>query len=438
MRGTAAETAAFADITRRYAVLSFLQWLPVGLTMVPLVLLLLERGFTLAEVAVVVGATYSVTVAVLELPTGGLADLVGRRPVLVGSALAHAVGLVLLGLATSLALVAVSAGLRGLARALSTGPLEAWYVDTVQAVRPIDGGDQSHLTTGLARGEIAASGALAAGTLAGGALPLLGHGLALPFPGLAIPVLLAGVVEVLRLILLLRLPDVPRRRGTAMAVLRTVPGTVASGLRLAGRDRIVLRLLLVGATAGVALAVLELVTPAWLDVLVGDRSALLYAVLVTVGFGADALGAMLAPVARRRLGTPARASAATTAVALAAVAGLAGASLLDGATALVAAGVAYVGVFIGLGAAGPPLGELLHGQVTSEQRATMLSVQSLMFQVAGASGAVLAGALTTRYGPYVGFVVAAISLGVATVLLLRMQVSTGGRHPDAARSAVMQ
>ena len=66
------------------------------------------------------------------------------------------------------------------------------------------------------------------------------------------------------------------------------------------------------------------------------------------------------------------------------------------------------------------------------------SVQSLMFQVAGASGAVLAGALTTRYGPYVGFVVAAISLGIATVLLLRMQVSTVGRAPDAAKSAVVQ
>ena len=29
------------DLTRRYAWLSFLQWLPVGLTIVPLVLLLL-------------------------------------------------------------------------------------------------------------------------------------------------------------------------------------------------------------------------------------------------------------------------------------------------------------------------------------------------------------------------------------------------------------
>jgi MFS family permease len=74
-------TAAAVDPIRRYALLSFLQWLPVGLMMVPMVLLLLERGFTLVEVAFI-GAVSSVTVAVLELPTGGLADVVGRRPVL--------------------------------------------------------------------------------------------------------------------------------------------------------------------------------------------------------------------------------------------------------------------------------------------------------------------------------------------------------------------
>jgi DNA-binding transcriptional ArsR family regulator len=68
------------DPTRRYTLLSFLQWLPVGLMMVPMVLLLLERGFSLGEVAAIAGVS-AVAVALLELPTGGLADAVGRRPV---------------------------------------------------------------------------------------------------------------------------------------------------------------------------------------------------------------------------------------------------------------------------------------------------------------------------------------------------------------------
>jgi hypothetical protein len=47
MTDTPPVPATAADPTRRYALLSFLQWLPIGLTIVPMVLLLLERGFTL-------------------------------------------------------------------------------------------------------------------------------------------------------------------------------------------------------------------------------------------------------------------------------------------------------------------------------------------------------------------------------------------------------
>ena len=186
------------DLTRRYAWLSFLQWLPVGLTIVPLVLLLLDRGFDLGQIAAL-GAVSAVTVGVLELPTGGLADVVGRRPVLMLSALIHAIALLLLGLAASLTLLVVSAALRGLARALSSGPLEAWYVDAVQASGHRAAADDAYLTTGLARGEFAASFALAVGTVGGGLLPVLVSDLAMPVPGLAVPVLLGAGVEIVRL-----------------------------------------------------------------------------------------------------------------------------------------------------------------------------------------------------------------------------------------------
>ena len=407
------------DPTRRYAWLSFLQWLPVGLTIVPMVLLLLERGFSLAEVAAL-GAISAVTVGVLELPTGGLADVIGRKPVLIASAVAHAVALLLLGLSGSFALLAVSAALRGIARALSSGPLEAWYVDTAQAVRGSD--DSSYLTSGLARGEVAASIALAVGTVAGGLLPLPLSDLGLPVPPLAIPVLAAAAVEVLRLGVTARIPDVPGASTSLGSVLRSVPATIGAGLRLGAGNALVLRLLLIGSATGVTLGVTELVTPGWLGELASqpERAALAYAALATVGFAADALGALLAPVARRRLQTPARASAAVTAIALAGSLGLVAASCMGGLSALACAGTAYVAVFLGLGAAGPPLGELLHGQVDSQKRATLLSLQSLVFQVTGAGGAVLAGWLTVRSGPSAGFAVAVASMAAALAMLASM------------------
>jgi len=60
----------------------------VGISIPVTVLLGLSRGLTLADLGVVFLA-HSLLVAVLELPTGSLADLVGRRPVLVASGLLH-------------------------------------------------------------------------------------------------------------------------------------------------------------------------------------------------------------------------------------------------------------------------------------------------------------------------------------------------------------
>lgn len=117
-------------IRRRYALISFLTWLLTGLYIPVFVVLLLDRGIGLTTIAAL-GVAYSATVMVLELPTGGLADVVGRRPVMIASAASSLVALLLLGFADSLGLLALSAVLRGVARALSSGPVEAWYVDQV-------------------------------------------------------------------------------------------------------------------------------------------------------------------------------------------------------------------------------------------------------------------------------------------------------------------
>lgn len=389
---------------RRYALLSFLLWLPAGLYLVPIVLLSLERGLSVATIAALVVA-YGITIAVLELPTGGLADVLGRKPVLIASAVAGAAGLLLLGLATTVAVFVASAVLRGVARALSTGPLEAWYVDTVHA----EHGRDADLTTGLARGEVAGSLALAAGTLVGGLLPLVSGDVG-PLPALAVPVLLAAGVEVLRAVLTASLPEPPHPRTTVAAVLRGVPATIVAGLRVAGRDRVLTRLLLAAAGAGIALGTIELLTPAWLAGLsAGPRAAATYAVVAAAGFGADALGGMVAGRAVRLCGSHARAAAAGWIVSAVALAGLAGCALLSGTPATVLAGAAYCLLFAGLGAAFPAQAHLLHERVEPGERATVLSVESLLMQAVGAVAIPVIGWQATSNGIGAGY---AISAGV--------------------------
>ena len=73
---------------------------------------------------------------VLELPTGGLADTIGRRPLLLVAGAVAIASTAVFVLADTAALFAVALVLQGVFRALDSGPLEAWFVDTVHAVDP--------------------------------------------------------------------------------------------------------------------------------------------------------------------------------------------------------------------------------------------------------------------------------------------------------------
>ncbi|UYM24021.1 hypothetical protein NQP46_12580 [Streptomyces albus] len=80
---------------RRYVAVSALFWFPIGLYVPSLVLILGERGLTLAAVAAVL-SSQGLTVALLELPTGGLSDVLGRKAVLAAGGVLSFAGLLLL------------------------------------------------------------------------------------------------------------------------------------------------------------------------------------------------------------------------------------------------------------------------------------------------------------------------------------------------------
>ncbi|MEV7831546.1 MFS transporter [Streptomyces subrutilus] len=403
---------------RRYVTLCVLFWLPMGLAVTPLVLLFTERGMPLGSIAGFFVA-HSLTAAALELPTGGLSDVLGRRPVLVAAGVLNAGAFTLLGLGTAPWQLTLGMALMGAGRALSSGPAEAWYVDTVLA-HSGPGGDtgphtatgsdpRSGLRTGLARGSTATSAALAAGTLLGGALPWLlsrgsgpgarlgtaTSGAVLP---LSVPALLAALIEAaFALYALGALREPPRPRSTPREVFRGLPAAVSEGLRLGGRDALVRRVLLGAAAAGSALATVELLTPGRAAAFTGtpESGALLFSVLACTGFVCSAAGSHLAPLTARLAGGGERA------VRLGLGAGAFGVLLL-GATSLSAsagplamalAAGGYGLVYFGLGAAGPNQNELLHRRVTRAGRATALSVQSLALQLTGALTGLVIGVL---------------------------------------------
>lgn len=401
------------QVRRTFVTLTAMRWLPTGLTIPALVLIGQARGLSLAQIGMVT-AIYGTTTLVLELPTGGLSDVIGRRPVLVAAALLSVAAALLTAVGTSFTVLACAAAIRGAARALDSGPLQSWFVERTLAIDP-----EASFRKGLARASAGESIALAVGTLAAGGLLAV-----TPLPAndsrviaLSTPFLVSAAFACVQAALVAVWVKEPRRtaRLTLRDVIADVPRTMVGGARLATTHPTLRRLLVVTAAIGAALASIELLTPPHVATVLGTdaRGASAYAVLATLGFVGSAIGAALAPAATGLLRRPSR-------VPLVGALGAAVALAATGAQALGPLSVAYVAFYVLLGMGSPLLDELTHKSVTSRERATMLSVGSMALQGAGVAAALAFGPLADHFSPRAALAVAAVVLALGALALIRL------------------
>ncbi|GAB3302236.1 hypothetical protein GCM10027451_06290 [Geodermatophilus aquaeductus] len=408
---TAPLTVAAAG--RRFVGLTALRWLPIGLAAPVSVLLAASRGLSPADIGVVV-AVYSLVTLLLELPTGGLADAIGTRQVLVLSGLATTAGLLTSAVAQSTAVFAVAWALKGVGRALDSGPLEAWYVDAVRAADP-----DADVTPGLSRAGAADGAGLCLGAVLGGLLPLLGGGL------LVLPVLVAAALALagMAAVALLVVP-VGAARGSGVAALRAgialVPAVVRDTARLVTRDAQLRRVLAISLLVGCTLSTLELVGPLHVAALTGSgtEGAAVFGVVMAVSYAAAGVGALLAPLARRG----ARGSAGRATAGLAVLGAVAVALVpLGGAPVL---GCLFAVFYVSNAAAWPLWKDVLHARVAAGQRATALSASSLALQVGGLTASLLVLRLADAVGTSAGFGVAAGALVLVGLVSLGLRSRT--------------
>ena len=401
--------------TRRLVGLTALRWLPVGLTTPIMVLLAQARGLTLAEIGLLFTVHGAIVIA-LELPTGGLADVLGRRPVVVLGAVLHLASCVVFATATSFPGFLAGVVLMAVGRALDSGPVEAWYVDTVHRIDPA-----ADVAPGLARHSAADGGSLAVGAIVGGFVPGLFGGagaaaLALPFLGAAV-LDLVFVVAVVRLLT----EDRPPREGSVRTALaagaRAVPGTVAEAVRMSVTDGPMRLVLLLTAVGGVALVVCELLGPVRFAELAGGRDdgAAVYGTVLAVSFGGAAVGAMLTPALRRLLRGSTRVTCALLfALGAAALTGLAGPDVL------VLAGTGFALYYLSHGSTWPLLSAVLHTRVDAAHRATAVSAMSLAMALGGIVGNLAVPPLAAAVSMDAAFLAVAVVVLLAAAACLRL------------------
>ncbi|MDR1893970.1 MAG: MFS transporter [Spirochaetales bacterium] len=149
----------------RYSAVLFFFWFPLGMIIPISILFMQSRGLTLSQCSLVM-AVYSAAIIILELPSGTLADLWGRRRIYLLSQLFILASSTLMLFSRSLILLMLAQICGGISRALSSGSLEAWFVDEYQKQSP-----EGNLQKTLAATNTVTLFSLALGTLTGGLLP---------------------------------------------------------------------------------------------------------------------------------------------------------------------------------------------------------------------------------------------------------------------------
>ncbi|MEU4382703.1 MFS transporter [Micromonospora echinofusca] len=416
-------TLSVRQVRRRFLLLHGLRWLPTGLMVPVMILLMQERGLTLSQIGFVTVAQGLVVLA-LELPTGGLADALGRRPVLVVAWLVNLVSLALFAVADSFALFFLVWALQGVFRALDSGPMEAWYVDATLAADP----DASY-EPGLGHAGTVIGVAMAAGALLGGGLVALGP--IGPVSALAVPVLVAialQTVALVALLVLLREVGPARGAGALRASVAEAPRMVRQAFGLLRRSRVLLALVCVELFWGFGMVTFESLLPVRLAEVVGgpDRAAALLGPASSAAWLAGGAGAALTPLLLRWLG------AAPSAALLRIVQGatIVGMGLLAGPVGVL---VAYLACYTVHGASNPLHMGLLHRQVDGPYRTSVISLNSMMGQPGFAVGAIVLTALADTVSVSVAMLVGAVVLALAAPLYLP---AWRARHRAPAADAV--
>ena len=376
-------------------------------------LFLIDAGLSIGEVFIA-NSAFSAGMMVFELPTGVVADTVGRRvSFLLSVAVLGATTLAYVGLAqTGAGLVsfAVVSALMGLGFTFYSGATEAWLVDGLRHL-----GYTGELDRIFSRGQMISGASMLAGTVGGG---LLGQvDLALPF------LLRSALLFLLFGLAWVGMRDLgfePRR-----VPLRSLPHEAArvggAGIRF-GWGHPGLRLLLIASAvqSGFFAWAWYAWQPYFLELL-GEDAVWVAGVVAAILAISMMVGNAIVEFVTQWCGRRSTLFIGAGAVFSLALIGVGAVSSFVPAVAILSlAGVA-------MGTQAPVRQAFIHHIVPSEQRATVVSFDSMISGGAGVAGQTSLGALSERRGFSAGYVIG----GAVTLLALPLLVVLRRRGDEA-------
>ena len=270
-------------------------WFMTGLLIPVLTLLLLKKGLDLFQVGIALGI-YSGFAILFELPTGGLADSIGRKRVYLISLVVSFGAITCLLFAQGFTVLLIFGFmLMGAARALSSGTLDAWFVDEFWKIDP-----NGNLQAALAKAGIFIPIGLGIGALLGGVLPMTLGKIPAQVSGFDIysaNLLVVLFLQILQFFMTSTLISDPRStasKGGIMDGLRQFPTVISDSVQYGFKNRIVFLLVLSTAAWGLGISGVELLwQPQAKSILGSDSQTWIFGVMSAGYFIASGLGSVI-------------------------------------------------------------------------------------------------------------------------------------------------
>jgi MFS family permease len=373
---------------------------------------LLDAGLSNVE-AFAANAFFTAGMVIFEIPTGIVADTIGRRmSYLLGTLTLSGASLLYVGLWQIEAPLwewAIASLLLGLGFTFFSGAVEAWLVDALKAT-----GYEGELETVFGRGQIMTGVGMLTGSVAGG---FLAQQVSLGFP-----FVLRGAILLVMFAAAFRLMhDVgfaPEKGGRALAEMRKIASnSVEYGWRVPAVKWLMVEALFTG---GVGIYGFYALQPYLLE-LYGDPHAYQVAGLAAaIVAGAQILGGIAAPRIR---GLFHRRTSALLVMAAASVLALLLIGTLQSFWPVIGATVAWGLLF----AATMPIRQTyINGMIPSRQRATILSFDSMMSSTGGVWAQPVLGKAADVYGYATSY---ALSAGIAAFAIPFLALSRRQNAP---------
>jgi MFS family permease len=408
-------TPAARAVQRTYLLLTLLSTLAASLIWGVNTLFLLDAGLSNTE-AFAANAFFTAGMVIFEVPTGVVADTWGRRAsYLLGAFTLLVSTLVYLAMWQSGApfwgWAAASVAI-GLGFTFFSGAVEAWLVDALDAT-----GYTGDLESVFARGQAIAGAAMLTGSVAGGLIAQQ-FDLGVPY---VLRAIMLGLTLAAALFLMRDLGFTPKRgAGPIVEVRRVLEASIDGGWR----NRPVRWLMLAAPfTSGIGIFAFYAMQPYLLE-LYGDETAYAVAgIAAAIVAGAQIAGGLLVPAIRRVF------SRRTDALIVSGVLGT-GAMVVVGWTDEFYIAIGGIVIWaLAFSMAGPMRQAFVNGLIPSEQRATVLSFDSLMGSAGGVVTQPALGRVADVWSYSTAYLTSAVVQAVAIPLFFRARGERAASDP---------